>query len=77
MSEGGENLAPQLRPELCPLKLGAPQWRPAFFCFSEHLLGESSIFIYLFIFLFIIIYIWLHWVFVARRGLSLVAASGG
>ena len=31
-------------------------------------------FIYLFIYLFI--YFWLHWVFIAARGLSLVAASG-
>ena len=30
------------------------------------------LFIYLFIYLF-----WLHWVFVAAHGLSLVAASGG
>ena len=39
------------------------------------------LFIYLFIFknfiYFIFIYFWLHWVFVAVRGLSLVAASGG
>ena len=27
--------------------------------------------------LFLFIYFWLHWVFVAARGLSLVAASGG
>ena len=32
--------------------------------------------IYKFIYLFII-YFWLHWVFVAALGLSLVAASGG
>ena len=32
--------------------------------------------IYLFIYLFIF-YFWLHWVFVAACGLSLVAASGG
>ena len=32
--------------------------------------------IYLFI-KFIYLFIWLHWVFVAMRGLSLVAASGG
>ena len=44
--------------------------------------GEESMvlsffkkFIYLFIYLFI--YFWLSWVFVAARGLSLVAASGG
>ena len=34
-------------------------------------------FIYLFIYLFILFYFWLHWVFVAARGLSLVAVSGG
>ena len=32
-------------------------------------------FIYLFIYLFI--YFWLHWVFIAVHGLSLVAVSGG
>ena len=32
-------------------------------------------FIYLFIYLFI--YFWLHWVFIAACGLSLVAARGG
>ena len=33
---------------------------------------------YLFVFKFyLFIYFWLHWVFVAARGLSLVAASGG
>ena len=31
----------------------------------------------LFILFFIFIYFWLRWVFVAARGLSLVAASGG
>ena len=30
-----------------------------------------------FFFFFNFIYLWLHWVFVAARGLSLVAASGG
>ena len=35
-------------------------------------------FIYIFINLFVLfIYFWLHWVFVATRGLSLVAASRG
>ena len=29
------------------------------------------------IFIHLFIYFWLHWVFVAARGLSLVAASGG
>ena len=29
-----------------------------------------------FIFYFILFYFWLHWVFIAARGLSLVAASG-
>ena len=32
--------------------------------------------IYLFIFINLFIYFWLHWVFVAARGLSLVAVSG-
>ena len=27
--------------------------------------------------IYLFIYLWLHWVFVAARGLSLVAASGG
>ena len=37
-----------------------------------------QIFTYLFIFLiFNLFYFWLHWVFIAARGLSLVAASGG
>ena len=37
-----------------------------------------KIFIYLFIILkiYLFIYLWLHWVFVAARGLSLVVASG-
>ena len=30
-----------------------------------------------FIFIYLFIYFWLHWVFIAVRGLSLVAASGG
>ena len=30
-----------------------------------------------FLFFFSFIYLWLHWVFIAARGLSLVAASGG
>ena len=34
-------------------------------------------FFYKFIYLFIFFNFWLHWVFVAARGLSLVAASGG
>ena len=34
------------------------------------------LFIYLFL-IFKFIYFWLHWVFVAAHGLSLVAASGG
>ena len=32
---------------------------------------------HLFFFLILFIYFWLRWVFVAARGLSLVAASGG
>ena len=39
------------------------------------ILGFLTIFIHLFIYLFY--YFWLHWVFIAARGLSLVAASGG
>ena len=36
------------------------------------------IFFFLYIYLFILfIYFWLHWVFVAAHGLSLLAASGG
>ena len=34
-------------------------------------------FLYIWIYLFICFYFWLHWVFVAARGLSLVAASRG
>ena len=30
-----------------------------------------------FIYFYLFIYFWLHWVFVAARGLSLVAVSGG
>ena len=37
----------------------------------------SVSFFSLIIILFLFIYFWLHWVFVAARGLSLVAASGG
>ena len=29
------------------------------------------------LFIYLLFYFWLHWVFVAARGLSLVAASGG
>ena len=36
----------------------------------------SFTFIYLFIYIYLFIF-WLRWVFVAARGLSLVAASGG
>ena len=43
---------------------------------AEVLNFESSI-CQFFFFFFIIIYFWLHWVFAARGGLSLVAASGG
>ena len=42
--------------------------------------SDNAILFYLFFFFFFInlfIYFWLHWVFVAARGLSLVAASGG
>ena len=41
----------------------------------EQMKGTDAVpFIYLFIYLFI--YFWLHWVFFAAHGLSLVAASG-
>ena len=45
----------------------------------EPVLCLLSVLFYLFPFLFInlFIYFWLHWVFIAVRGLSLVAASGG
>ena len=37
-----------------------------------------SLFLFFFnIFIYLFIYFWLHWVFVAARGLSLVAASRG
>ena len=47
-----------------------------------HIYIYIYIYIYIFIYyyflnLFYFIYFWLHWVFVAVRGLSLVAASGG
>ena len=45
-----------------------------FFFFQVHLfIFKINVFIYLFLF----IYFWLHWVFVAARGLSLVAVSRG
>ena len=40
--------------------------------------NQDSQLIYLFLKKFILfIYFWLHWVFIAARGLSLVAADGG
>ena len=33
--------------------------------------------IYFFLKIYLLIYFWLHWVFVAAHGLSLVVASGG
>ena len=38
---------------------------------------KTLFFFNLLIYLFLFIYLWLRWVFVAARGLSLVAASGG
>ena len=43
-------------------------------CFSGFLVQNLSSF-YFFVYLFILF--WLRWVFIAARGLSLVAASGG
>ena len=40
-------------------------------------LGPSAAKIYIYSFIHSFIYLWLHWVLVAARGLSLVAASGG
>ena len=34
-------------------------------------------FCFFLIYLFLFVYVWLHWVFVAVHGLSLLAASGG
>ena len=42
----------------------------------RNLIEDIRVFIYLFI-INLFIYFWLHWVFVAVRGLSLVAAGGG
>ena len=39
--------------------------------------GEPRSIFFLDVFILIYIYFWLRWVFVAVRGLSLVAASGG
>ena len=45
---------------------------------SSEMRGPPVILFCFFLNLFILfIYFWLHWVFVAARGLSLVAASGG
>ena len=41
-----------------------------------HSTSSSSFFLYFFKFIYLFIYIWLHWVFVAVCGLSLVVASG-
>ena len=38
---------------------------------------KSDLFFIIFLKFILFIYFWLHWVFVAARGLSLVAASGG
>ena len=39
--------------------------------------NSSSLILFIFKFIYLFIYFWLHWVFVAVRGLSLVGASGG
>ena len=44
------------------------------FGLSAGIIGKYLVFLFLF---FNFIYFWLHWVFIAVRGLSLVAASGG
>ena len=38
---------------------------------------QHCFFCFVLVFCYLFIYFWLHWVFVAVRGLSLVAASGG
>ena len=38
---------------------------------------RQSLFIFFVLFIYLFIYFWLHCVFVAERGLSLAAASGG
>ena len=52
----------------CCVPAARPSWRPS-----------SAVFFFLFFFLIItlFIYFWLCWVFIASRGLSVVAASGG
>ena len=51
---------------------------------SDCLMGTTSalrvmkiFYLYFFNLLILLIYFWLHWVFIAARGLSLVAGSGG
>ena len=46
---------------------------PAFTLWSSNL---TSFFFFFNLFIYLFIYFWLCWVFVAARGLSLVAASG-
>ena len=45
----------------------------------KHIKGQVFLFLFLFnrFIYFLFIYFWLRWVFVAARGLPLVAASGG
>ena len=56
------------------------------FCICSHILCRSRGFDFIYIFhsvlffnkfIYLFIYFWLHWVFIAAHGLSLVAASGG
>ena len=56
-----------LKEDISPLALGGPTI--LFFFKAEGVL--------LFLFIYLCIYFWLCWVFVAARGLSLVAVSGG
>ena len=44
---------------------------------AQHRVDTNLQFFYLINLRILFIYFWLHWVFVAVRGLSLVAASGG
>ena len=39
--------------------------------------NQNSSYTFEFLFIYLFIYFWLHWVFVAAHGLSLVVASGG
>ena len=47
--------------------------------YCTYTISDSSFYIFykIYLFIYLFIYLWLCWVFVAARGLSLVAASGG